>query len=381
MARAQSRIRAAAVLVSAAAIVWLALPISNASAGARRTFSSINLARYADADPTDALRMSNGGVRTVRVAFTWFGVEAQRANFNWSQLDQLVGDLASQGIRVEPVLYGTPHWAVSERPSNPLHLPGYGGSATAYPPVLSERAFRGWRRFVRKAVERYGPDGSYWTAANTLGHPGLRALPITTWQVWNEPTIPESFWPKPNVGRYARLLKTTSKAIRNVDPHANVATAGVPGHIRYRGVKFIRQLYTHLPHASRYFNLLAFHPYAPGVRRVLQQLRQVRRVARRAGDPRVRLWVSETGWGSGNRDDSRLNKGRAGQARLLHKLFTRLAPERGRLRLWQVTWFDWRDPRQTSALCAWCVRAGLIDWRDRRKPAWNAYRSFMGIRR
>ena len=63
---------------------------------------------------------------------------------------------------------------------------------------------------------------------------------------------------------------------------------------------------------------------------------------------------------------------------MLLRVFHALAKERRRLNLWQVTWFDWRDPRQRSTSCSWCTRAGLIDWQNRRKPSWNAYRSFLG---
>ena len=28
--------------------------------------------------------------------------------------------------------------------------------------------------------------------------------------------------------------------------------------------------------------------------------------------------------------------------------------------------------------CGWCSRAGLIDYRGRRKPAWDAFRAFVG---
>jgi hypothetical protein len=62
---------------------------------------------------------------------------------------------------------------------------------------------------------------------------------------------------------------------------------------------------------------------------------------------------------------------------MLRDLYERLAPRRRRLRLWQVTWFDWRDPKKRSTICGWCTRSGLIDWRSHRKPAWDAYRSFM----
>ena len=226
-------------------------------------------------------------------------------------------------------------------------------------------------------MARYEPIGFYWTNAYPLSYPGLPPLPITTWQVWNEPTIAGSFWPRPSVRRYGRLLELTSRVIRSVDPAAQIALAGVPGHIHYHGITFINRLYRDFPHVKHYFDLVAFHPYSPTARGVVEQLVQLRHALRRRGDPSVRLWVSEIGWGSGNRLTSRLNKGPDGQARLLRQLYARLQPRIRRLRLWQVTWFDWRDPRQQSKVCTWCTRAGLIDWQNRRKPAWNAFRSFL----
>jgi hypothetical protein len=92
------------------------------------------------------------------------------------------------------------------------------------------------------------------------------------------------------------------------------------------------------------------------------------------------VWISEIGWGSASRSAphaGRLDKGYRGQARMLRRVFRALARERNRVKLWQVTWFDWRDPRQRSTICSWCTRAGLVDSHNRRKPAWNAYRSFV----
>ena len=322
--------------------------------------------------------MARGGVTSLRFSFDWFGVEQNQGRYDWSRLDRLVGNLASQGIRTEPVLFGAPSWAMPGLPPNPVGAGPSNPGDTAYPPVLTPEGRRGWKRFVHKAVVRYGPEGYYWTNVYPLQHPGAGALPVDVWQVWNEPTIAGSFWPRPNVRRYGKLLRLTSPVIRSVDPGARIALAGVPGRIHYRGIRFINRLYRDVPHLFRYFDLVAFHPYSPTVRGSLEQLEQLRRALRRHGDPRVRLWISEIGWGSANRDDGRLNKGRNGQARMLHQLFTRLAQARHRLRLWQVTWFDWRDPRQRSTICSWCTRAGLIDWRDGRKPSWDAYRSFMG---
>ena len=381
MRRAHWRTRA--VLALAAGMTFMVCgPTGGVSASAttslEQTFGSVSVAYYNDVQPWEAARMAAGGVRTVRLSFDWFGVEARDGAFNWSGLDRTVGALASQGIRAEPVLFGTPTWAVENLPPNPVGAGPGGPNDTAYPPVMTQRATRGWKRFVHKAVARYGPGGYYWTSAYSARYPGLPALPVTTWQVWNEPTIAGSFWPRPSVRRYGRVLELTSPVIRSVDPGARIALAGVPGHIHYHGITFINRLYRDFPHIAHYFDLVAFHPYSPTARGAVAQLGQLRRALRRDGDPHVPVWVSEIGWGSGDRHTSRLNKGLYGQGRMLRRLYTRLRPRVRRLRVWQVTWFDWRDPQQQSNVCTWCTQAGLIDWRGRRKPAWNAYRSFMG---
>lgn len=347
-----------------------------AEAGTGRIFTSVNLAFRSSLQPSEAARMARGGVRTLRLSFDWFGVEARQGVYDWTTIDRLVGTAASQGIRVQPVLFGTPQWAVPDLPPNPVGAGPSTPGDTAYPPVMNPGAAVGWRLFVQAAVQRYGARGSYWRDVYPLTHPGARPLPVKTWQVWNEPTIPGAFWPRPNVRRYGLLVEITSPVIRAVNPAARIALAGVPGHTRYRGITFINRLYRDFPHLTRDFDLVAFHPYSPNARDAVAQLGQLRRALRRDGDPRVPVWVSEIGWGSGHGD--RLSKGVRGQARMLRDLFTRLARDRRRLRLWEVTWFDWRDPRKPSQLCPWCTRAGLIDWRNRRKPAWTAYRSFMG---
>jgi hypothetical protein len=367
----------------AAALVLLALlPTTSdaASPAARRIFSSVSQSFYNYIHPWEAARMARGGVRTVRFSFDWYGVEARQGTYNWTRIDKLVGNLASQGIRTEAVLFGTPSWAVPDLPPHPVDGGPSGPGDTAYPPVLTTEAVQGWKSFLRAAVLRYGPGGSYWSQVYPLAHGNRRSLPITTWQVWNEPTIADAFWPRPSAHRYGELLKISANAIRAADPRATVAIAGVPGRIKYRGISFIDDLYRDYPAISRYFDVMAFHPYSPTVRGVVVQLRNLRRALRRHGDPRVPLWVSEIGWGSGNRagHHSFLDEGYRGQARMLQKAFQALLKRRQRLRLWQVTWFDWRDPRQRSTSCSWCTRAGLVDWHNRRKPAWDAYRSFLG---
>lgn len=383
-------------LAAAAGVAVLALAgaASSASAAAPSSvFGSVNLAFRSHLSASDAARMARGGVTSMRLSFDWFGVEGQKGSFNWDRLDRIVGNLASQGVEALPVLFGTPRWAVKElpedpfpednralraSPSGPVRAVHPSGNATAYPPVLTREARVGWKHFVAAAVRRYGPGGSYWSVPYLLAHPGATPVPIRTWQVWNEPNIAGAFWPAVNVTRYGKLVKLTARSIRAIDPSATVALAGLPGEVDYRGVTFIKTLYRRVPQIKRYFDEVAFHPYGTTIKESVGQLVELRKALRRHGDGGVPLWVSEVGWGSGKPVKNHFNFGPEGQATMLHRLFKALDAARQRLHLGLVSWFDWRDPHRNDVDCGWCGRAGLIDWHGKRKPAWDAYRNFVG---
>src|SRR5438046_9751215 len=100
MRRAQWRMHAAAfVAVAMIGVVSAPGGATAASSAARLTFSSVNLSFYNYVHPWEAARMAQGGVRTLRFSFDWFGVEAKPGHYNWAGLDRLVGNLASQGTR------------------------------------------------------------------------------------------------------------------------------------------------------------------------------------------------------------------------------------------------------------------------------------------
>jgi hypothetical protein len=129
---------------------------------------------------------------------------------------------------------------------------------------------------------------------------------------------------------------------------------------------------------KRYFDVVAFHPYAPTIKESIGQVVKVRRALRRHGDSGIPLWVSEIGWGSGRPEKNHFNKGPHGQATMLLRMFKALDGARHRLHLTMVSWFDWQDPHRNDPDCGWCGRAGLIDWHGDRKPAWDTYRNFVG---
>ena len=163
-----------------------------------------------DPDQTELARMSTGGVGTLRIDLVWGAVESgPGAQLDWSHYDTLIGDAARQGIRVLPTVYSSPPWAAAR---------------DFYPPERS--SWDDYSRFVRSAAARYGNRGSFWSE-----HPEIPRLPVTDWQLWNEPNL-QGFWlPNLSAKSYVALLRVFSRAIHSaILPRASCS----PGSFRAR---------------------------------------------------------------------------------------------------------------------------------------------------
>jgi hypothetical protein len=125
-------------------------------------------------------RLGRGNVESVRVSFDWSQLQPQRGvPIEWSGIDTTVERAAFAGIEVLPTVTGAPKWAVPSarvpgggRNTAPRHLPVRGAAAA------------GWKSLLGQAVERYGPNGTFWTA-----HPSVPPQPIRAWQIGNEPNF------------------------------------------------------------------------------------------------------------------------------------------------------------------------------------------------
>jgi hypothetical protein len=286
-------------------------------------------------------------------------VQPQPGAYDWSASDKTFGNLAAAGIEPEPILYGTPRWALDGPiASDP--------NANRVPPTRTDRARSAWSAFVQAAVARYGANGAYWQGPYAGAHPGKAPRPAAVWQAWNEENLATYYWPTPHVKSYARLLQISHDAIVGTDPGARIALGGLVCHAQYSCSRYLRDLYW-VPGVTRNFDLVSLHPYAPAVSTVLRGVRSARGAMMRAHDAGTKVWVNELGWGSA-KNDHHLNRGAKGQARLLRSSFKQLARNRRRLRIWRVDWFDWRDPRHPQGQCSWCFSAGLLDAGGRPKP-------------
>jgi hypothetical protein len=326
----------------------------------------------------DTSYMKAGGIGSVRWPVNWAVVQpTAKGGYDWSSFDPTVEVAARRGLTILPFLYGTPRWLANK----PTTLP-----------VDSGRARKAWLAFVTAAVERYGPEGEFWSehdpnvAAVNYVSAVPRPVPIRTWQIWNEANFFYFAFPA-SPTRYARLLKPTYRAIKAADPTAKVILSGLFGNPNEGGprgmdaTKFLAALYR-VPGIKRYFDAVALHPYAFHVEDLEELTEGMREVVLENHDPSSSLYVTEMGWGSQNDPNVvAFEQGIRGQARELRKAYGYLIANRGRLGLKGVYWYSWKDNPDYTA-CSFCDSVGLFraSTRFHAKPAWHAFVALSGGR-
>jgi hypothetical protein len=224
--------------------------------------------------------------------------------------------------------------------------------------------------YARAAVRRYGPGGSLWRE-----RPSAPSLPVHSWQIWNEPSLGIYWCNRPNAREYASMLRVVGRAIKSVDPRAEIVTAGLPDSKLKSAMpldRFLSRLYR--ARGKRYFDTLAINGYATNNAQLSELLHRVRRHMNRHDDRRARIWITEIGWGDGG-PPHRFNVGSAGQAARIGSSFKLLAKLRRKLRLRGVVYYSWRDsqPYPPKYNDMWGLHTGLLDVNGNPKPAYGAF--------
>jgi len=126
------------------------------------------------------------GAKAARVQSGWAKTEKEKGRYDWAWLDEIIPDMAAQGVRPWVCLcYG-----------NPIYEGGGGtGLGGGLPKGV---ALDAWDRYVAAVVERYGKH-------------------VNTWEIWNEPAGP--------IVNYAELVVRTAKIIRRIQPKARIIAA------------------------------------------------------------------------------------------------------------------------------------------------------------
>jgi hypothetical protein len=311
--------------------------------------------------------MHDINVGSRRLSINWKITEPQRGTFNWSRTDTRVAALAHNDISPFFVLWGAPEWAT--------------GSSNGSVPPLKSSALQAWKTFVDKAVKRYKKGGEFWRT-----HPNVPVKPAHAWQIWNEPNLAKYFSNRKNSNRlvphapkaYGKFVKASDKAVHRADKRAKVILAGLSGAAKHKNMKaleFIKKVLK-VRKVKKHFDAAALHPYAPKIKEFKSRVSKFRKALNRGGAKKKEIWLTEVGWGS-KKNGKRLNKGLAGQARMLKKSFKMSLEKRKKWKLDHVYWYAWRDPAPDAPVgCSFCTSAGLLRFNGDKKPSFRRFKHF-----
>ena len=293
-------------------------------------------------------------VQLLRVTFNWAAIEIAPNNFDFTTYDKYILDAAARGITMLPVLFNAPDFYSSK--------PASGAKRGSYPP----RDNADMARWATLLVKRYGPNGSIWQ-----GHP--KPLPLKAWQIWNEPTLPVYWRPRPSAKQYVAMLRTVGGAIKAEDPTAEIVTGGLPDSRLTGAVRlapFIQQMYK--ARGGSAFDTMAINTYAVNARYMGKLMDTTRRVMNRAGGRADKMWITELGWcDKGPR--SRFCVGVKGQARNIAASIKLIKQRRRAWKLRGFVLFSWRDGRPYGSGDQWGLHTGLLNLKGRKKPSYTAF--------
>lgn len=349
--------RPAVLALAAVLAALLALP-PLASARVSRDFVGITaedvFSGNADYRARNLEFQSRLGIGLIRQTFDWSAIERSRGSYDFAYHDEFVAAAASHGIRILPILFRPPAFHARTHPG-----------ATCAP-----RSNAPFAAFARALVRRYGPRGTLWRE-----RPGLRKLPLRSWQIWNEPNLSQYWCGRPKARQYVAMLRAVGGAIKRVDRGADVVSAGLPPSKLGDAIwieKYIAQMYA--AGAARHFDTMAINSYAKDHKELGALLRSVRGIMNRRGDRRTRIWITELGWGDRG-PQHRFVVGEQGQANRISKSLALIRKQRRRLRLRGVVYYSWRDgaPYAPKYKDDWGLHTGLLDIHGAPKKALRAF--------
>ena len=297
--------------------------------------------------------MEKGGVESVRYLMAWDGLEPQPGEYVWDNFDPIVASAAAHGITVLPVVYATPPWLADDIRVLPVH---------------NARQRAAWRRFLEAAALRYGPGGRFWSS-----HPDYTEVPITSWQIWNEPNF--FYFAEPvSPSDYADLVAISRRGLSAGDPDAELVLSGLfgrppqPEPQAMTAANFLAEFYEEADLED--FDAVALHPYSAEAEDLPAAIEEIRTLMEENGDAQTDLWLTEIGWGDGT--GTTLEKGPFGQERELRTAYGLLERRAAEWRIPRSYWFAWKD----TGGCDFCDSTGLTTKFGVPKRAWQAFGEF-----
>jgi Beta-galactosidase len=283
--------------------------------------------------------MAKSGVEAVRITLGWGDIEPSQGNYDFAALDRLVRPAALHKLQVLFNVTETPRWA-SSRPNS-----DFWKAPPANPAVFGAT--------MRAYAQRYGPNGTFWAE-----NPTIPKEPVRRWQIWNEENAPWHWAAKHWAPGYTKLLKSSYKNIKAVDPGATVIAGSFVAAPNYSQWAGVRDLYKAA--GKRYFDEIAVHPFTNNSKSVdgtadqMQEiLTRVRAATRKAHDGRVPIIITELSWpASVGKIPKKALLGvettPKGQLARLKAGYKRLIKVRRRLGVKQAYWYTWASQYDTK---------------------------------
>ncbi|MBK5233908.1 MAG: hypothetical protein JJE13_13125 [Thermoleophilia bacterium] len=332
----------------------------------------LNIAPQEGTPVAETQRMSQGGVRSIKVPVSWALVQPDNSStFEWGSYDAAFTSAAANGISVLPVLYATPPWLAKR--------------TTALPKTKSEIA--AWAHFVESAVQRYGNNGTFW---DEPGQQYTEKYPPKAWQLWNEVNFHYFAFPV-SARNYARMVNAASPVVRANDPEADIMLSGLFGRPKgppkkaVKATKFIKQFSKYVK--PRQFDQVALHPYTADSEQLKLVIRDFRKAVVKAGYRKKPMAITEIGWGSGKATNAFLKGSQAKQAAQLTSALSYLIKARKQYKVKSVYWYTWKDSDPNGKNCSFCYTTGLFKYVKPKagvvtplkpKQAWKAFTRLTG---
>jgi hypothetical protein len=345
------------VVLAAAIVLAVALPAS-ASAAPPPGFVGLsaddlfgNQGAYRD----KALAQQRAaGVQLLRVAFDWKVTQyGDPDGYDFSFYDRYVLDAAKRNISFLPVLINPPDF-YSVNPE----------SRFAFQP----RDNADMARWAMRLVDRYGPNGTLWQE-----NPGVTPRPITAWQIWNEPHLPQYWYRRPNARQYLSMLQTVGSAIKSRDPKAEIVTAGISDSFLGGAIRlapYLKELYK--GGGSSAFDTVAINSYAVTPTYVNKLVTRTRKLMNRIGGRSDKIWITEVGW-CDKGVKHRFCVGAKRQKKYTTDALSLIKKKRRAWKLRGFVWYAWRDGRPYTGKDFWGNHSGLLTIGGKKKPAFNAF--------
>jgi polysaccharide biosynthesis protein PslG len=319
-------------------------------------------------------RLRAAGLGYTREAIAWYRVEPTRGNFTWTETDRWVGEAARQGLRVVAILHQPPQWAT--------------GSTDRQVAPVEGQPLADYARYVRAVVERYGSTGSFWSQ-----NPLIPKVPITHWNIWNEPYMTFS-WHNggahafPDPAGYARMFRAAVVEGRRAgDPAARfmAETEVEAGTTDWSNPRYyLSKMFEAVPDLAQYMDIASIHPYVgtnparPPSQCATEtsdianrfnfcRIKTIRSILNRHGATETRMWITEMGY-STCPSCTKWKVSEETQAFYVREVFRLLRESRlvdGMI--WWVYKTGESDPTHAED---WM---GLVRADGSAKPAWNAF--------